>query len=274
MSRRSVASKAESSGPPEEDSTGYSLATLRHLNPITHRIIDDTGWQLGDLDTFEQRFSAPRYYLPPPTDQISISKASSGLSMAPSATDVSSTGLPSLAGSDLTLASYSEALTNCAGSVSNPLQNLLEAGGSSGALLLPSTSAAVNWQCPFGFLGCENTFEDMDTWDVHCQAHFRGTLPRSITCPFVCSHISIGSSGTEAWQDRKAHIQEHHCLGGQSDPRVSQGLINHLWRTKVITNAEEQELRRYGRLIGNNIHLESASTAREFRQRDLHLRQL
>jgi hypothetical protein len=232
----------------EEGIAKYSLATLRHLIPATHRIIDDARWQAGDPGGFEQRFSVTRYYLPPPMEQGPRSTSSSETSsMAMTAATTPSTRPPPLAG------------LSTAGPISRPHPSRVDAG-ESGVLEAPDMSTSQAWQCSFGFLGCEATFDDIEAWNAHCKAHFRGRLPRMVTCPFGCPGSFLGSTGIEAWQERIAHVHRHHEHGGRLRVRPDQNLICHLWRTRVVTDAEEQELRRCGRLGGNSVYLESASS--------------
>lgn len=268
MSRGSAESSEERLNLSSENSNEgeYSLAALRRLNPTTQRIIDDPGWQLEGLESFEHRFSVARYYLPPPPDQEPASTALSDTSSIAPAAAGSSSQTPPLSASSLTLAGGS---TNDKASEARPNQNIAGAGECAATLNL-----AVTWQCSFGFLGCNATFDDFEAWDVHCQAHYRGHLPKDVTCPFDGCPVSFtGNSGGDAWQKRKDHVQDCHELGGRVNTQPDQELIHHLWRTKVITDAEEHELRTCGRFVENSVHLASANSARSRMQRGLHARQ-
>lgn len=102
----------------------------------------------------------------------------------------------------------------------------------------------ATWQCPFVFLGCGQMFGDVAHWDEHCQAHLRNHLPRHVECPFLqCDWEYTGPSGQDAWRYRWAHVGACHSRGGLVEPRATRSMVQHLYASRLIDNAEEQELR-------------------------------
>ena len=207
-------------------------------------------WYSTGAGALERRLNTPgqEYYCPLPSGSsprytpVSPSISSSmGQSVS---SQVGSTRAPSLVTSASTRrSSISSARTSYAGSLLEPTQNLL-IQGDDGVLEVTPNQRTVTWQCPFGFLGCNVVFADIYQWDTHCQAHFRMSLPRHVECPFTrCDWTYTGDSGSEAWRYRWEHVWTIHGNGGTVEPRATRSMIDHLWRNRLISDDQEQELR-------------------------------
>lgn len=120
-------------------------------------------------------------------------------------------------------------------------------------------------QCTFAFLGCHEEFTSASTWKTHCTSHFHSHPPPTRSqCPFCASHWEHAS----AWEDRLDHIASHH-RGERIDAeyRVDYGLFRHLFRLRVVTPSQYQELERRGRCDGvGGVYLETSNSRRERRE--------
>lgn len=221
---------------------------LRRNSQSDKRVDEWYGTGAGDLEqrlnTYNPlpRGSQPRYT--PTSPSISSSMGQSVNSSA------GSTQVPSLSSSRSTRrSSITSARTSYAGSVLGPSQNLLREG-EDGVLEAPPVQQMATWQCPFTFLGCNVSFVDIRQWDTHCQAHFRMQLPRYIECPFAgCAWSYTGESGAETWRSRWEHVWTEHGNGGVVEPRATRSMIDHLWRSRLVSDAQEQELRSVNMLL-------------------------
>jgi hypothetical protein len=108
--------------------------------------------------------------------------------------------------------------------------------------------------CLFRFLGCDKTsFEDARGWYEHSKSHLRGqTPPSNLRCPYSsCPWTVSGANGEESWRKRWAHLQAEHDVLADGEAlceKRDSKLFEHLWKARVIDNAQLQELRRSGRL--------------------------
>jgi hypothetical protein len=120
-------------------------------------------------------------------------------------------------------------------------------------------------QCTFAFLGCHEEFTSASTWKTHCDSHFHSHPPPTRSqCPFCASQWERPS----AWEDRLDHISTHH-RGERIDARyrVDYGLFRHLFRLRVVTSSQYQELERRGRCDGvGGVYLETSNSRRERRE--------
>jgi hypothetical protein len=120
-------------------------------------------------------------------------------------------------------------------------------------------------QCTFAFLGCHEEFTSASTWKTHCTSHFYSHPPPTRSqCPFCASQWEHPS----AWEDRLDHIAAHH-RGERIDAgyRVDYGLFRHLFRLRVVTSSQYQELERRGRCDGvGGLYLETSNSRRERRE--------
>lgn len=249
-----------------------SFAALQNLP--TQPIVGDNNWHSDVHRDFHQRFAIGQYYLPgeprtAPRKPAAPSSSGASMAVAINQSQYSSIYTPSLAGSLATLSSRPSAGTSSGSSALNRYQTsrLLEEGDD-GVLQVPA--AVAYWQCPFGFLGCEESLNSICEWDVHCQSHFRGrdNLPKSVQCPFECQWSYQGGSGRDAWTQRWNHVYSFHFAGGRinASRRPDPVLVEHLWRIGVISSAQKKDLRTTGRINDNNIYLESANSSRDGRR--------
>jgi len=120
-------------------------------------------------------------------------------------------------------------------------------------------------QCTFAFLGCREEFTSATTWKTHCTSHFHSHPPPTRSqCPFCASQWEHSS----AWEDRLDHISSHH-RGERIDAgyKVDYGLFRHLFRLRVVTPSQYQELERRGRCDGvGGVYLETSNSRRERRE--------
>lgn len=190
---------------------------------------------------------------------VSVKTRSTGL-----ASPVRSEYAPSLAISGSTVASSQSLRTSSA--VLN-LEGLTLEEGDDGTLQIPQTQQNGRLACSFSFLACPYTSDDIREWDTHCQSHFRGTLPLSITCPFTCDWTKTSSSGRDSWHARTIHIAtEHRSDSVDTSKRPNGVLLEHLWRIGVIDNTQLKELRMHGR-VTNSGRFRSEGTSHDRRRR-------
>lgn len=119
-------------------------------------------------------------------------------------------------------------------------------------------------QCTFAFMGCQEEFTCASAWKTHCNSHFHSHPPPTRSqCPFCASDWQ----NVSAWEDRLDHISSHH-RGERIDAgyRVDYGLFRHLFRLRVVTSSQYQELERRGRCDGvGGVYLETNNSRRERR---------
>lgn len=111
--------------------------------------------------------------------------------------------------------------------------------------------------CLFSFLGCQqSSFLNAEHWYEHSKTHFRGHPPPStLRCPYTSCPWGVSSrDGEEAWAARWEHLEgEHDVLvdGEKLREKRDPLLYKHLWKDRVITDAQLQELRSFGQLGSN-----------------------
>jgi hypothetical protein len=120
-------------------------------------------------------------------------------------------------------------------------------------------------QCTFAFLGCREEFISASTWKTHCNSHFHSHPPPTQSqCPFCASQWGHPS----AWEERLDHISSQHRgerIG--AGYRVDYDLFRHLFRLRVVTSSQYQELERRGRCDGvGGVYLETSNSRRERRE--------
>lgn len=127
--------------------------------------------------------------------------------------------------------------------------------------------------CLFKFLGCEKTFsKNAREWYDHSKSHFRGhTPPSNLRCPYAsCSWTISGVDGEEAWWTRWTHLQSGHDVlsDGEALCEKRDGLMfEHLWKLRVISSAQLQELRCSGRLGSDSQPFVTTEKSERRRQR-------
>jgi hypothetical protein len=117
----------------------------------------------------------------------------------------------------------------------------------------PASKQSKGVACLFSFLGCQETFTDLEWWNEHCKSHFEGKAPpRQLRCPYsACAWATSRQDGEDAWNQRWEHIDQEHDVLSHSEvlceePDVQ--LFQYLWKVRIITDAQLQELRKCGRL--------------------------
>lgn len=147
----------------------------------------------------------------------------------------------------------SESIPSSAGARLTESQRLLELGPDN-VLSIPSLRSSRTLECPFNFLNCLITFSDVDEWIAHSLNHFNNSSPpKSNICCF-CDQTFNCPDGMQSWQERMQHIALHHQLGSKlASARPSFLLYDHLWRNRLISNAEYKNLK--GRGVGNTSKL-------------------
>lgn len=217
---------------------------VRRSSQVDRRVSEWFETGAGEL---EQRLNSQDYR--PPSGNAgprSIPMAPSTLSsVAQSAqsrgSHPGSTQVPSLTNYGSTV--YSDVSSIRTGFATDRYPNML-ASASSDEVEAFHDQRPATWQCPFGFIGCGQMFEDLRQWDIHCQAHLQNQLPRHVECPFLqCDWEHTGSSGQDAWRYRWLHVVTYHSRGGVAKPGASRAMVQHLYTSRLIDNAEEQELR-------------------------------
>lgn len=174
-------------------------------------------------------------------------------------------------GSYPTARSGSSVRTSCADSLL--LQNVLEED-EAGIPRAPSTeNIEGRLACSYSFLACSFRTNNLEEWDTHCVSHFRGVLPKTTECPFYLCEWSIkAESGEEAWRCRVIHIvADGHSQQGFVDTnrRPKASLIDHLWRHRIIDDADKKQLIRHGRLSWSYSLKRSAGNSEARRNRKL-----
>ncbi|KAK0813179.1 hypothetical protein LTR91_007399 [Friedmanniomyces endolithicus] len=246
-----------------------TLAALRAQT--VQPLINEDGWYGANDNDFQHRFAARRYQFPGNADSQprALKRADSDVrsmavvhSRSTTLDSISSNAYPPSFGSCLT-ASGSSVLTAEADSFL-PESYLEEVEGGAFEQRLP------NLPCPYSILECTFSSTDLDEWDTHVRFHFKGALPRRCFCPFEgCSWSETASTGQQAWNWRLVHIHLQRIAHRTVVP-VDAGHpdVEHLWRKKIITDAERKELRQFGRLGADQAaYLSSSRPERRTTQR-------
>ncbi|KAK0849204.1 hypothetical protein LTR03_005285 [Friedmanniomyces endolithicus] len=246
-----------------------TLAALRAQT--VQPLINEDGWYGANDNDFQHRFAARRYQFPGNADSQprALKRADSDVrsmavvhSRSTTLDSISSNAYTPSFGSCLT-ASGSSVLTAEADSFL-PESYLEEVEGGAFEQRLP------NLPCPYSILECTFSSTDLDEWDTHVRFHFKGALPRRCFCPFEgCSWSETASTGQQAWNWRLVHIHLQRIAHRTVVP-VDAGHpdVEHLWRKKIITDAERKELRQFGRLGADQAaYLSSSRPERRTTQR-------
>lgn len=107
--------------------------------------------------------------------------------------------------------------------------------------------------CLFAFLGCEKIFRDDGEWYEHSKSHLQGRQPPNhLRCPYPsCSWATWKPDGETAWSERWMHLQNKHDVLGDAESLCEKRdtqLYDHLWRARLISAVQLQDLKRSGRL--------------------------
>ncbi|KAK1062798.1 hypothetical protein LTR74_009993 [Friedmanniomyces endolithicus] len=230
-----------------------TLAALRAQT--VQPLINEDGWYGANDNDFQHRFAARRYQFPGNADSQprALKRADS---------DHIVERLPASFGSCLT-ASGSSVLTAEADSFL-PESYLEEVEGGAFEQRLP------NLPCPYSILECTFSSTDLDEWDNHVRFHFHGALPKKCSCPFEgCSWSETAATGQQAWDWRLVHLHFQRSAHRTVVP-VGPGHpdVEHLWRKKIISDAQRKELRQFGRLGADQAaYLSSSRPERRTTQR-------
>ncbi|KAK0271966.1 hypothetical protein LTS16_001584 [Friedmanniomyces endolithicus] len=243
-----------------------TLAALRAQT--VQPLINGDGWYGANDDDFQHRFAArnadsqPRVLKRAGSDVRSMAVAHSRSTTLES---VSSTGYPPSLGSYLT-ASGSSVLTAEADSFLQ--DNYLEEV--EGGAFEQRLSDGPNLPCPYTILGCAFISTELIEWDHHVRFHFHGELPKKCSCPFEgCSWSETAATGQQAWDWRLVHLHLQRSAHKTVVP-VEPGHpdVDHLWRKNIISDAQQKELRQFGRLGADQAaYLSSSRPERRTRQR-------
>lgn len=271
-----VSAEAGSSASAHAEVAQASLTGLELLE--IQRLVDEEHWHNLERPDFHQRALAAQYSFPlAPSVASRPDSDTSSMAMA-----VSVQSLPSVksALSLYSLSSHIPSLVSGPTAMSGPSIHTSQAASalffdlleedSEGALREPENRVEEGLHCMFGFLGCSQSFAGLERWDTHCQSHLHGHLPWEVHCPFQCAWMQAGTSGKEAWDARMSHVRSVHQGVGvvETDRRPASTLISHLWKHRIIDDAQMKELRKHGRLTGNQIFLRSERSERRRRRRE------
>lgn len=246
-----------------------NYAYLRQLD--LQPVIADKSWQVVDESDFQQRAVVRQYQFSPSVQNIPRtcqSPSSDTMSLAMSAHSRSTAATPSAysiySPSPPSLGSYSSTESSPSARTSNS-RVLVRSS------LLPDLDRDAEVQgsltCVYWFLDCPFSSDSLSEWESHCQHHLRGQLPKTVVCPFVCDWETSAATGREAWTERNAHISASH-RGDATDHhrRPDTALLEHLWRSSVIDDAQLKELRQHGRLMQGYVYVRSAGSDRDRRR--------
>lgn len=249
------------------------LAALNAQHPHVERIVDEENWHDTNGPGF-RRFLAEQHRLRDTADRLQRLSKRPGSETSSMAVSVGT--MPSAFGSSASVG-YPPSLVSNSTDYSSPSLRTSQADsflelavlqeGSEGAFRLPTAQREGRLACSFSFLACTFRSDDLTEWDTHCQSHLHGHLPLSLHCPFVCDWSRTANSGQEAWQARQIHMWSAHQRDGHvdTDRRPESSLVQHLWRARIIDDAELKELRKNGRLTDSQIFLRSAGRERDRR---------
>ncbi|KAI7197862.1 hypothetical protein KC363_g23 [Hortaea werneckii] len=210
-------------------------------------------WQANRESGFLHRFAVQQYSslvgnssqsgsLPPP-------KSDSGSCLVPPDSHASmasvshpSSYLPSLASSSLEDMTSSARTSEASSILTNPSIPELEL--TEGPFAIQSNA----WlPCCYPWLGCRQSFERLDTWHIHCLSHHRGNPPKTVRCPFSCDWSTVAATGYEAWNQRWRHIASKHSAETfVPDSRADAETVVHMWRPRILSNAQLKEIRELG----------------------------
>lgn len=122
-----------------------------------------------------------------------------------------------------------------------------------GALEVPADTPAPRepWalQCIFDFLMCPYGSDDFGEWMTHCTSHFRGAARPTIS---TCIECNWDHTGAGAWEAKMDHVARYHQYQPRGSMSKDQTLFRHLWRNRVVDDAQYQVLKTYGRLDGTS----------------------
>ena len=251
---------------PLEPQRGSSNALL-HLDSVHPRIED---WSIG-TDVPKSDFAIRAYKFPGMPTRLPRSLP---FSYPPERLDSSFTvevptlsGLPSL-GTGTSIGSSSASAAENRSSIDTKKCHV-------DATSKENLTHTTQLTCLFKFLGCTETFAgSAEEWYEHSKTHLRGRSPPSfLRCPYASCPWTV--SGVEAWELRWAHLQQTHDLmsDGENVCEKRDGqLFEYLWKARLISSAQLQELRRSGRLGIQAGTRDASPVSSDHRQQETSLR--
>lgn len=244
---------------------GASRATHPQLraHPVQRRA-NSTQSQSNDATDLQRRLAAIHieYYRQPgqsaPSAVGSTSSGTSSMALSARSTIASSGPSSMYSGSTAPSLSTSPSTTRSGASLKTGSIGLgvgryyeLEQGEDEIGELPEEGEADVRLECCFGFLRCPHVFDNLETWDRHSRAHYRGALPSVARCPFPgCHWVRTGQPGQDVWACRLSHMEDDHDDQNYAYPRdrLPAAAVEGFYRAGMIDVAQYQELRRDGRL--------------------------
>lgn len=266
------------SGEADRRDSAYSLQGLESLEiePLIH----DPEWQRNNYDTcpgLQLQAVASQYRFPQGAESVPRTRPKASLTGTLSSMAVSLHSRPggSLVGASVrsgcppSLDSGPTILTTQTSSLSAFAEAVARAGPIDDDGFLPLLFIRCDWDS----LGCEKELPDAETWHEHSKSHFRGRgLPTCARCPFVTCPWEVHSAdGEDAWDERRAHIEERHDLAAEPQhawKRPDRSLIQHLSNKRIITDIQVQELRKSGRIGSSPEVYTSSHGPRDERRRE------
>ena len=256
-------SQPDNTSPPPVASSFAILQTL----PM-QRIVEDRSWQTDPTSNPRSVMGCYSLHPIPESDSWkSLAPPSNSSSMALTCAQSQSMSnysrsTPSLMSSYGTDSSHGSMSTSRRDSALDHCQAFLEERDD-GNLYVPNRGI---WPCSFWFLRCNEVLDSLVDYDAHAQTHFRGSIPMFLTCPFQCGWSVTAGSGSETWEQRWNHLSARHPEGGVVDKssRPDPQLVQHLWRTRIISSVQEKDLRMYG-IISDHVYLETENSSRQQR---------
>jgi hypothetical protein len=239
-----------------------------------------SGTVTNEVPGFNDRV-ASRYYFPESEESIPRSCPSPGSSMnmaetsyaAPSTRSI--TSVPSLASSRSTYQSASlqsyEARSAVKETFFDEDGNILVDRRSVDSTFAEQSLAVQPLRCLFSDLACGRTFSDVSSCISHSKTHFRGQSPlRQLACAFAhCDWKVDSGSGEEAWSERSVHLACDHDMFAECHRpwKKDMELYRHLWQLDLVSNAQFQELRAFGKLETESSACISTQSASRDRRR-------
>lgn len=156
-------------------------------------------------------------------------------------------------------------------------QNVLTVDQDGALTHIPPAQPRPIYPCSFHFLRCPYWFDNVGEWYTHCLSHFRGhEPPKTVRCPYCTTFGPYQfPNGLEAWRSRMNHIANAHVRTGVLPPTVRPDieLFQHLWRKRIINDAESKELYAHHTLSEAPPYTLTQGSSAEERRRPEHQRQ-
>jgi hypothetical protein len=86
-------------------------------------------------------------------------------------------------------------------------------GIESGAAVARPVQHVTLYECPFLFLGCEESFYDAEAWRSHAETHFGNHPPPTHAICCFCDWVFDNEDPNVCWGHRMNHVAAHHMQG-------------------------------------------------------------